>query len=250
MESLMHEVMPGKDSQPWLQYILGSILVLLFLLAWFFYMDYMPKPVSAEADKTAVVVAATDNAPVEINMPEIALPAEERLTEGTDVDATKAATSDASAATTTSTTPVTAAVPKAAVVENIETAAKPKLPLVASAAIADKAPVPAVPAAAALKAEAVVKTEAAAPAMPKVASANMKKVTMAFSDESWLRATDKSGKVVFEKILPAGSQDSFEGLPPFNLVIGNASATKLIYQGKPVDLAAVTQSNVARLTLE
>lgn len=262
MESLMHEVMPGKDSQPWLQYILGSIVVLLFLLAWFFYMDYMPKPVSAEADKTPIVAVA-DNAPVEINMPEIALPAEERLTGSSDTDATKSAASDANQVATIA--PLNAAAPKASSDEVLETAAKNKLPAVTapvvaavdavkSKADAAKPAATAVTAAAkpeaAVKTEAAVKAEIAAPAPAKVVPANMKKVSMSFSDESWVRATDKSGKVVFEKILPAGSQDGFEGVPPLNLVIGNASATKLIYLGKAVDLAAVTQGNVARLTLE
>jgi len=260
MESLMHEVMPGKDSQPWLQYILGSIVVLLFLLAWFFYMDYMPKPVAVEAQKVPLVTAV-DNSPVEINMPEIALPAEERLAAGSDADATKSVASDVSQAATIA--PLNAASPD----ENLEATAKNKLPPVKAAVVAAvdaakakaDAAKPAVAAVtattlakpeAAVKTETAVKAEIAAPATTKLAPVNMKKVSMSFSDESWVRATDKSGKVVFEKILPAGSQDGFEGLPPLNLVIGNASATKLIYLGKPVDLAAVTQSNVARLTLE
>jgi cytoskeleton protein RodZ len=248
MESLMHEVMPGKDSQPWLQYILGSILVLLFLLAWFFYMDYMPKPVSAESEK-APLVAAADNAPVEINMPEIALPAEERLTASSDAEATKLAASDANQVTTTPIAPLNTATDV-----SLEAAAKTKLPVVAAVDAgklkADAAKPAAVAVQAAAQSEAAVKAEVAMPAPAKVVLANMKKVTMSFSDESWVRATDKSGKIVFEKILPAGSQDGFEGVPPLNLVIGNASATKLIYLGKSVDLAAVTQGNVARLTLE
>lgn len=260
MESLMHEVMPGKDSQPWLQYILGSIVVLLFLLAWFFYMDYVPKPVAVEAEKAPLLVAA-DNVPVEINIPEIALPAEERLTADSDADAIKSVASDASQAATIA--PPNVASPD----ENPVATAKNKLPPVTAPVVAAidaaqvkadaaKSAVAAVAATNAAKSEVAVKTEAAVkaeiavPATTKLAPANMKKVSMSFSDESWVRATDKSGKVVFEKILPAGSQDGFEGVPPFSLVIGNASATKLIYLGKPVDLAAATQSNVARLTLE
>lgn len=243
MESLMHEVMPGKDSQPWLQYILGSILVLLFLLAWFFYMDYMPKPAPVEADKAPVAVAATENAPVEINLPQIALPTGERLVDGSNADATNAANSDANQAATNSSSAVSssadnAALPKAAPNDNSDTSTKSKLP---EAAVAP---------AAVLKPEPTVKAEVAAVSTTKAAPAATKKVTMAFTDESWVRATDKSGKLIFEKILSAGSQDGFEGVPPLSLVIGNASATKLIYQGKPVDLTAVTQSNVARLTLE
>jgi len=260
MESLMHEVMPGKDSQPWLQYILGSIVVLLFLLAWFFYMDYMPKPAVVVADKAPLLVAA-DNVPVEINIPEMALPAEERQTADSDADAIQSAASDASQVVTIA--PLNAASPD----ENPEATANNKLPPAAAPVVAAvdaakvksnaaKLAVAALSATtlakpeAAVKTETAVKAEIAAPATTKLAPVNMKKVSMSFSDESWVRASDKSGKVVFEKTLPAGSQDGFEGVPPFNLVIGNARATKLIYLGKAVDLAAVTQSNVARLTLE
>lgn len=243
MESLMHEVMPGKDSQPWLQYILGSIVVLLFLLAWFFYMDYMPKPAPTEAGKTAVAAAVADNAPVEINMPEIALPSGERLADSSDADTTKSSSSDVKNTAPNTTAPLDIALPKAGSNEDIEATAKSKLPattVVDAAKVKVDAEKPAVQAA-----STVAPVATAAVAMPA-----MKKVTMSFSDETWVRVTDKTTKVVFEKIMPALSQDGFEGVPPLNLVIGNASATKLMYQGKPVDLAAVTQGNVARLTLE
>jgi cytoskeleton protein RodZ len=62
--------------------------------------------------------------------------------------------------------------------------------------------------------------------------------------------TNKSGKVIFEKMLEAGSTDAFDALPPMNVVIGNAKAAKLIYAGKSVDLNLTTNSNVARVTLE
>jgi len=65
-----------------------------------------------------------------------------------------------------------------------------------------------------------------------------------------VRVTDKSGKVIFEKMLSAGSTDGFDGEPPFNVVIGNANATKLLFSGKQIDLASYTKSNVAHLTLE
>jgi cytoskeleton protein RodZ len=39
-------------------------------------------------------------------------------------------------------------------------------------------------------------------------------------------------------------------MPPFNLVIGNAKATKLVFLGQSVDLAAYAKNNVARVRLE
>jgi len=81
-----HQVISGKDSQPWLKYILGSILVLLFVVAWFFYMDYMPKPAKLSAEKAPEAVVSTAPS-TEMPLPEIALPAAERQADGIDVAA-------------------------------------------------------------------------------------------------------------------------------------------------------------------
>lgn len=86
----MSPVQLTKESLPWLKYILSSILILLFLLAWFFYVDYMPENLSSSAvsspqqhdvaqqpDNSAAEVPAS----VEMSLPEIALPAAERQPE-------------------------------------------------------------------------------------------------------------------------------------------------------------------------
>jgi len=51
VQSSMHPVQLTKDSLPWLKYVLGSILILLFLLAWLFYVDYMPKSTNVAVEK-------------------------------------------------------------------------------------------------------------------------------------------------------------------------------------------------------
>ena len=43
VQSATYQVMSGKEGSQWLNYILGSILILVFLLAWIFYVDYVPK---------------------------------------------------------------------------------------------------------------------------------------------------------------------------------------------------------------
>ena len=55
VRSTMRPVRLTKESQPWLKYILASILILLFLLAWLFYVDYMPKSSSVAVNQTPVV---------------------------------------------------------------------------------------------------------------------------------------------------------------------------------------------------
>ncbi|MBU3736738.1 MAG: DUF4115 domain-containing protein [Methylobacterium sp.] len=76
------------------------------------------------------------------------------------------------------------------------------------------------------------------------------KLEMTFSEEVWLSVLDRDGKEIFNKTKPANSRDSAEGLPPLQLVIGNAAGIRLTFKGKPVDLVPHTQANVARLTLE
>ena len=51
-------------------------------------------------------------------------------------------------------------------------------------------------------------------------------------------------------MLQANSEDGFNGLPPFKVLIGNAKATKLTFLGQNVDLSDKTKNNIARLTLE
>jgi cytoskeleton protein RodZ len=48
---------------------------------------------------------------------------------------------------------------------------------------------------------------------------------------------------------PAGSERVVRGRPPYSLVIGNASAVRVTYEDKPVDLAPHTRQDVARLTI-
>ena len=51
-------------------------------------------------------------------------------------------------------------------------------------------------------------------------------------------------------MLAANSVESFDGIPPLNMLIGNAKATNLTFLGKPVDLTNYTKNNVARIVLE
>lgn len=265
VQSSMRQVTLDKDSQPWLQYILGSILVLLFLLAWFFYMDYMPKPVKLSSDKAPeAVVTATPS--TDMPLPEVALPAAERQQ-----DAGEAVTGpDAANVTGTGieTTVATATTNAAQPIQNTNTPVSSKssqLPVIAAvdsntlkahtehATTTQTAPASQAPVIqngkAAIKMDAPLKAEAN-DTKPGETPAATKKVYMAFSEQTWVSVTDKFGKVIYKKLLNAGSTDGFDGELPLNVVIGNAKATKLMFLGKQIDLASSTKSNVARVTLE
>lgn len=214
VNSSMRPVQLTKESQPWLKYILGSILVLLFLLAWLFYIDYMPKPTPATVENTAGLAEKVAPVPAEA-LPEVALPAAQR------------AANDASASDLTAGT---------------------------DAAPINNTPQPAA-SAEAQAAGAIVAPELKPSTAPNEQQAAMtvvsdKPLIMTFTALSWVSVTDKSGKVVYEKVSHGGDKVTVNATPPLNLVIGNASGTKLNFGGVDVDLAAKTKDNVARITLE
>jgi len=249
VQSSMNHVVLTKESQPWLKYILASILVLLFLLSWFFYMDYMPKP-AKKAVAVATDKAAPANAPVTISLPEIALPAAERTPEASDaVVGTELAKPNVSidATSAAATPPVAAIVTPSGAADSNPLKANVEREKQALSKAAAQLPVTQSTVASVSKPVAMATLNDANNAAPSVAT---KKVSMSFSEQTWVSVTNKSGKVIFEKMQAAGSTGDFDGEPPFNVVIGNAKATKLMYLGKPVDLVPTTKSNVVHITLQ
>ncbi|MCC7486127.1 MAG: helix-turn-helix domain-containing protein [Burkholderiales bacterium] len=88
------------------------------------------------------------------------------------------------------------------------------------------------------------RAEDAAPA------AGEKVVHMIFSAESWVEIRDHSGRPIFSRLNRPGTEQRVSGRPPLALVVGNAHGVRLTYDERPVNLAAHTRVDVARLTLE
>jgi cytoskeleton protein RodZ len=59
-----------------------------------------------------------------------------------------------------------------------------------------------------------------------------------------------NGKVLLSQLNPAGTRQLIEGMPPFELVIGNAANVRLRYNDAPVDLKPYFKVDVAHLKLE
>jgi len=260
VQSSMHPVQLTKDSLPWLKYVLGSILILLFLLAWLFYVDYMPKSTNIAVEKTPEVVA--ENKPsVEMPLPEIALPAAERQADGSEIAAVGVGGTDSQSRDTQ------AAEAQAAGAKPLDSsAAQIDLKLQAEGKKID-AIKEAEPKEIKLKevkpsdvklnevkpSEVNLAVQQALAAQPsQIAAANSadRTVSMTFSDRTWVSVTDKSGRVIYEKMSRNGDTETINGKPPFYMVIGNATATKLSFSGQDIDLAPHTKNNVARITLE
>jgi cytoskeleton protein RodZ len=60
---------------------------------------------------------------------------------------------------------------------------------------------------------------------------------------------DGRGTVLLSRSVLPGEAVGLDGVRPFSVVIGNASATQLVYRGQAIDLAPRTRDNVARFEL-
>ena len=109
----------------------------------------------------------------------------------------------------------------------------------------------AAPAPATAPAPALVPAPVPAPApAPAAKRAGDVEVKMVFDTQSWVEVRDREDRIVFSQLNPAGAVQIVQGLPPLNVVIGNASGVRVTYNGRQVDLAPHTKIEVARLTLE
>lgn len=77
-----------------------------------------------------------------------------------------------------------------------------------------------------------------------------KRIQLEFDQLSWVHIKQANGKVLLSQLNPAGSKQSVEGAPPFEVVIGNAPNVRLKYNDAPIDLRPYFKIDVARLTLE
>jgi cytoskeleton protein RodZ len=71
-----------------------------------------------------------------------------------------------------------------------------------------------------------------------------------FEGRSWVEVVDGTKRMIHTGENPAGTELKLNGLPPFDIVVGNAAKVRLVYGDRPVDLAPHTRAEVARLKLE
>lgn len=71
----------------------------------------------------------------------------------------------------------------------------------------------------------------------------------ATSAESWIEVQDARGETLLSRSLAPGESVAVDGAAPLRVTVGNAASTRLQFRGKPVELAAHTRDNVARMQL-
>ncbi len=88
------------------------------------------------------------------------------------------------------------------------------------------------------------------PGRDKGSVGGLKRIDLAFDQLSWVEIKQSDGKVLLSQLNQPGSTRVIEGVPPFDVVIGNAAQVRLKYNDAPVDLRPYFKVDVARLKLE
>jgi cytoskeleton protein RodZ len=70
------------------------------------------------------------------------------------------------------------------------------------------------------------------------------------SADTWVEISDATGDQLELDLIRAGSNREYNGVAPFDVMIGRASAVVLEMDGNNVDLGPHTRGNVARMTLQ
>ena len=70
------------------------------------------------------------------------------------------------------------------------------------------------------------------------------------SAESWVEVLDGRWQPLLSRMVQPGETVGLDGARPFRVKIGNAAVTQVVFRGQPVELAAFTRDNVAKLELK
>jgi len=75
-------------------------------------------------------------------------------------------------------------------------------------------------------------------------------VVLEFSDRCWVNIRDANGQNRILGELNAGDRKPLDGEPPFNIVLGNSDAVRILVDGKPYDFSRYLRGKVARFKLD
>jgi len=93
----------------------------------------------------------------------------------------------------------------------------------------------------------------APPAVPMVVPAQpgplLDHLRLQFSGDSWVEISDADGKRLFFNLGKQGDIRELQGKAPFTILLGNAPAVQIEYNGKPYNHQRYNRKNVARFSL-
>jgi cytoskeleton protein RodZ len=79
-------------------------------------------------------------------------------------------------------------------------------------------------------------------------AADLEQLNFEFTGDSWMEVSDARGERLLFDMVSDGTQ-TLQGLPPFEIVVGNVKNVSLVYEGEAIDLRSYARGDVARLTL-
>jgi len=85
---------------------------------------------------------------------------------------------------------------------------------------------------------------------PTDADAEATEILMTFDGPCWVDVRDSERKFKLFGEMKKGDRHVLDGTPPYSVILGNAAAVTITVGGKPLDLDAISQGNVARFTLD
>lgn len=71
----------------------------------------------------------------------------------------------------------------------------------------------------------------------------------AFTGDCWLEVRDAAGALIYADLRSAGDTLALDGMPPFNILAGNAAAVSLRYRGEPFPVRARPGRAIARFNV-
>ncbi len=83
----------------------------------------------------------------------------------------------------------------------------------------------------------------------RITASGEDQLAFAFSDDSWVEVKDRQGRGIYSDLSRAGESLALVGQAPFVIVLGNAPAVTLSFNGERVALSPHTRNNVATLAL-
>ena len=83
----------------------------------------------------------------------------------------------------------------------------------------------------------------------RITSDGNDRLKFAFTDECWVEIKDAQGSSIYSDLSESGDSLELVGKPPFHILLGNAPAVTLAFNGERVALSPHTRNNVGTLVL-
>lgn len=74
-------------------------------------------------------------------------------------------------------------------------------------------------------------------------------LVIAAREDAWVQVLDVNGERLYYNLVRAGNRIEIEGRRPYSLVVGNAPSVNIEFEGRVVDIEAISEEGVARFRL-